>query len=105
VWKFSVTTTGTIPDERRHVKPRLARAGMIDALACITAGAAHRRRRGRSRRCAEDVTATVFRLLGKTQPSSMTGRALDVGVRMSRFPLSEVSARLEAEPEPDADDE
>lgn len=54
---------------------------------------------------AEDVTATVFRLLGKTQPSSMTGRALDVGVRMSRFPLSEVSARLEAEPEPDADDE
>jgi hypothetical protein len=53
----------------------------------------------------EDVTATVIRLLGKTQPSSMTGRALDVGVRMSRFPLSEVSARLEAESEPDADDE
>jgi hypothetical protein len=47
----------------------------------------------------------VFRLLGKTQPATMTGRALDVGVRMSRFPLSEVSARLEAEPEPDADDE
>lgn len=53
----------------------------------------------------EDVTATVVRLLGKTQPTTMTGRALDVGVRMSRFPLSEVSARLEAEPEPDADDE
>lgn len=53
----------------------------------------------------EDVTATVVRLLGKTQPTTMTGRALDVGVRMNRFPLSEVSARLEAEPEPDAEDE
>lgn len=53
----------------------------------------------------EDVTATVIRLLGKSQPTTMTGRALDVGVRMNRFPLSEVSARLEAEPEPDAEDE
>ena len=41
------------------------------------------------------MTATIFRLLGKPMPASMSGKPLDVGTRMARFPLSEVTEPID----------